>query len=134
MLLWKSSIFIVSGMWKVFPAEVYIHRSLDWSRFKIALDYFFHIENEPLHLLEPLFNYIAINILMILIIIRWVSCWKASQWRIMNRSLDRSWFKVASDYFSMFRMGHLHLLQLSFNFFFFYSILNLYSLIAIHQN
>jgi hypothetical protein len=61
-------------------------------------------QHKLLNLLESLFNYITINILMILMIKTWVSCLKASQRPLMNRSLDRSRFKIAFDYLAMFRM------------------------------
>jgi hypothetical protein len=52
----------------VYTLLVYTYRSLDRSRFKIALDYFFHVHNELLHLPESLLNYSTISILMILMI------------------------------------------------------------------
>jgi hypothetical protein len=49
---------------------------------------------------------------------------------MMNRSLDLSWFKAAFDYLNMFRMGAYICRNCRL---IFYSLLNVYSLIAIHQ-
>jgi hypothetical protein len=68
---------------------------------------------------------------MVLMIERWTPCLKASQWLMMNRSLDRSQFKVASEYFSKFRIGAF----IYYNYFLIFStfFLNVCSLIAIHH-
>jgi hypothetical protein len=62
-----SSIFIGWLHLKILPAvEAYpLCRSLNRSRFKIAFDYFSKLRMN-LHLLEPLFDYSTVNILMIL--------------------------------------------------------------------
>jgi hypothetical protein len=58
-----------------------------------------------LHLLKLLFNHGTINTLMILTMKRSTSYLKASRWLMINRSLERSRFKVASDYLYTSRLA-----------------------------